>query len=111
MENIEFVTTEITTEEKLDILTGLRDAYEDLLKEFEAKNAELIEAISNLESEIKNDVLEGGKTVKGENLMAVWNTGKTTWDGKTLKVLEKQFPEIGIAKKVGNPTVSFRKVA
>ena len=107
---IEFVTTEVTTEEKLDVLNNLRNAYNDLLEAFKAQNADLIEQIDILEAEIKNDVLEYGKTVKGENLMAVWNTGRTTWDGKTLKVLEKQFPEIGIAKKIGEPTVSFRKV-
>ena len=72
MENIEFVTTEVSTEEKLDVLNGLRSAYDELLKAFEAQNAELIEAIANLESDIKNDVLEGGATVKGESLMAVW---------------------------------------
>ena len=111
MENIEFVTTTVTTEEKLDTLANLRSVYNELMEQFNKKNADLIEAISNLETEIKNDVLDSGQTIKGESLMACWVTGKTTWDGKTLKVLEKQFPEIGIAKKIGQPTVSFRKVA
>ena len=110
MENIEIVTPKVTTEEKLDVLNNLRNVYNELTAQFEAKNADLIEQIGLLEAEIKNDVLECGATVKGESLMACWVSGKTTWDGKTLKVLEKQFPEIGIAKKIGNPTVSFRKV-
>lgn len=105
------IVNNVTTEEKLDTLSTLRNTYNELLEAFNAKNADLLEAIANLEAEIKSDVLECGETVKGENLMAVWVSGKTTWDGKTLKVLEKQFPEIGIAKKVGNPTVSFKKVA
>ena len=36
--------------------------------------------------------------------------GKDSITLHTCLYLEKQFPEIGIAKKIGEPTVSFRKV-
>lgn len=108
--NNEFEIT-MTTEEKIDLYSSLKNQFDMLKKAFEAQNAEMIESMKALEAEIKSEVLECGETVRGESMMAVWNTGKTTWDGKALKVLEKQFPEIGIAKKIGEPTVSFRAVA
>lgn len=111
METMELVTTEVTTEEKLDILANLRQVYAELEKAFKAANADLIEQIETLEGQIKTDVLESGETVKDESLMAVWVNGKTTWDGTILKGLEAVYPEIGKAKKLGKPSVSFRKVA
>ena len=101
----------MNTTEKLDKLSEMKAQLDELKKAWEEANAELISSIETLETEIKDEVLESGETVKGESLMAVWNSGKTTWDGKILKGLEVVYPEIGKAKKVGNPTVSFRKVA
>ena len=100
----------ITTEEKIDLYADMKAKIAELTKAFEQQNAELIEAIQNLETEIKTDVLEAGKTVRGASLMAVWNTGRTTWDGKMLKVLAEEYPEINIAKNIGQPTVSFRTI-
>ena len=100
----------ITTEEKIDLYAEMKNQLAELTKAFEQQNAELIEAIKNLENEIKTDVLETGKTVRGESLMAVWNSGRTTWDGKILKVLAEDYPEINIARNVGQPTVSFRTI-
>ena len=107
--NAEF-EIKITTEEKIDIYADMKAQLAELKKAFEAQHAELIEAIANLENEIKNDVLESGCTIRGENLMAVWNSGRTTWDGKILKGLAVAYPEINVAKKVGEPTVSFRTI-
>ena len=101
----------MNTTEKINEYSELKSGYEALLKEFEAQHEALLNEIARLESEIKAEVLENGETVKGESLMAVWNSGKTTWDGKILKGLEAVYPELGKAKKIGNPTVSFRKVA
>ena len=94
-------------ENVVDLFKAVDKAYDEA---FEQQNADLIEAIQNLEIEIKTDVLEAGATVRGGSMMAVWNSGKTTWDGKILKGLEVVYPEIGKAKKIGNPTVSFRTI-
>ena len=100
----------MTTTEKINEYSELKKGYEALLKEFEAQHETLLNEIARLEGEIKNEVLEAGETVRGESMMAVWNTGKTTWDGKQLKLFAVKYPEIAVASKVGNPTVSFRKV-
>ena len=107
--NNEFEMT-VTTEEKIDLYSNMKAEFEALKKAFEAQNAELIEAMNSLKAEIEADVLEAGATVRGENMMAVWNSGRTTWDGKLLKGFEVIFPEIGAAKKIGEPTVSFRNI-
>ena len=99
---------EITTEEKINIYADMKAKFEALKKAFEAENAELIEAMENLENDIETDVLKRGSTVRGETMMAVWNSGKTTWNGKQLKKFAEKYPEIVAASKVGNPTVSFR---
>ena len=101
----------MTTTEKINEYSELKSGYEALLKEFEEQHKALLDEIAKLESEIKAEVLESGATVKGESMMAVWNTGKVTWDGKQLKLFTAKYPEIAVASKVGNPTVSFRKVA
>ena len=100
----------MTTTEKINEYAMLKSGYEALLAEFEAKHEALLTEITSLETEIKNEVLEAGETVKGESLMAVWNSGRLTWDGKKLKELAERYPEITIASKTGLPTVSFRTI-
>ena len=95
-------------EEKMDLLAGLKTAYAEAKADFEANTAEAREMIQNLEAEITAAVLEKGETVKTESISAVWNKGKTTWDGKLLEGYALAHPDILAAKKVGEPTVSFR---
>lgn len=95
-------------EEKMELLAGLKTAYAETKADFEANTAEAREMIQNLEAEITAAVLEKGETVKTESISAVWNKGKTTWDGKLLEGYALAHPDILAAKKVGEPTVSFR---
>ena len=66
------------------------------------------EKIASLEDEIKSDVLTIGATVKGDGLMAVWNKGRVSWDSKTLDGYAVAHPEILVARKEGEPTVTIR---
>lgn len=66
--------------------------------------------ILDLEAEIKKDVLTAGETIKSDHLMAVWNKGRVTWDGKLLDGMAKLIPQLETARKVGEPTVSIREV-
>jgi hypothetical protein len=100
----------VTTEEKINLYADMKAQLAELKKAFEMQNAALIEAINGLEEEIKTDVLEKGETVRGNSLMAVWNTGRTTWNGALLKGLAEVYPEINVARNVGQPTVSFRAI-
>jgi len=78
--------------------------------EFAPKEAAIIENITAMEDEIKQDVLKVGSSVKGEFLQAVWAKGRTTWDTDALAKLEKQFPILHDAKNHGKPSVTIRVV-
>ncbi len=73
---------------------------------FEAVEAQL----AALEAEIKQEVISGGATVKGQHFMAVWNKGRVTWDAKLLEGFTLAHPELEKARKVGEPTCTLRKV-
>lgn len=63
-----------------------------------------------LTEEIKADVISLGETVKGSALMAVYAKGRTTWDNKGLDGFATAHPEIEKFRKVGEPSVSIRKI-
>jgi hypothetical protein len=76
--------------------------------EFADKHAGIARNIASLEEEIKKDVLDFGTSVKGTSLHAVFAKGRVTWDGKTLDKFVNQYPEIGVARNEGEPSVSLR---
>ncbi len=42
--------------------------------------------------------------------MAVWSKGRETWDTKSLDGYALAHPEIASLRKVGDPSVSIRKI-
>ena len=85
------------------------------LAEIAAEEHTALEAIqdniSQLQEHIKQCVITtAGATVKGKYLMAVWNKGRESWDGKLLSGYAVAHPEILQARKVGEPSVTIRKV-
>ena len=94
--------------EKLNELAELKLAYAASKAKWETQTAEAKERIDDLEKEISEAVLAEGQTVKTDLISAIWNKGKSTWDGKLLEGYAVAHPEILAAKKVGKPTVSFR---
>jgi len=66
--------------------------------------------IADLRSTVELAVIREGHTVNGDMLMAVYNKGRETWDGKLLSGFALAHPEIEAARKVGNPTISIRKI-
>lgn len=122
----------MNTQEKLDRLYELKTAMTEmeerreaevetiLTPELQARVDEIfdkwdsaIEGIKSqmaeLESEIKADVLAGKETVKGARLMAVWNKGRVSWDGKKLDGMRALIPQLDTARKVSDPTVTIRE--
>ena len=123
----------MSTEQKLDQLTEMY-AQRDMLAQYKAeaikqalppeviatlaeieaefsdKAAAVNDNIAALEAEIKADVLTCGATVKGATMMAVWNKGRVSWDGKKLEGMMAIIPGLAEARKEGEPTVSLRAV-
>jgi hypothetical protein len=90
----------------------IRQAVKDIDAEFVTKSEAVDENIVKLTEEIKSDVLQLGGTVKGSNLMAVWNKGRSGgYDTAKLDGMASIIPQIKEAKKPdGEPTVSIRKI-
>lgn len=81
------------------------------IKALDASLREIGDETAALTQEIKEAVLKIGNTVPGSFLQAVWNKGRTSWDTKALVGYAVSHPELNGLKKVGNPSVSIRKVA
>jgi hypothetical protein len=84
------------------------------LKELDEEYHPMIEAaekhLEQIKEEVVSEVLQSAATIKGSRWMAIWNKGKETWDGAKLRGYAMAHPEIMEARKVGAPTVSFRRV-
>ena len=108
MTNTTVTTNTVKVQENLNMLSEAKKQFAELKAIFEAQNAPLIELISELENEIKNEVLEIGNSVSGDKLTAVWTSGRMSWDSKKLTELSEICPEINDCRKYGSPSVSFR---
>lgn len=64
-----------------------------------------------LADEVKKEVVAAGQTIKGSCLMAVYAKGRVSWDTKGLDGYVVAHPEVETFRKVGEPSVSIRKVA
>ena len=96
--------------EKINELADLRTDFELLKANFEAEHRELKQKISDLEAEIREEILKKGETVSTEKMSAIWVKGRVSWDGKLLEGYSLAHPDILQARKIGEPTVSFRPV-
>ena len=92
----------ILTPEILTQVEEIRKKWADTTESMTAESTEL-------EAEIKADVLAGKETVKGAQLMAVWNKGRVSWDGKKLDGMRALIPQLDTARKVADPTVTIRE--
>lgn len=86
----------------------------DKLAEIEAEYMPMIDEtlamIEAVKASIETAVLETKATAHGNKYMAVYVSGKKSWDGKKLEGYAMDHPEILQAQKIGEPSVTFRKV-
>lgn len=82
---------------------------EEIRKKWADTAESMTAEIAELEAEIKADVLSCGETVKGARLMAVWNKGRVSRDGKKLDGMRVLIPQLDTARKVADPTVTIRE--
>lgn len=94
----------------IDELLGpeLIQALADINLEYGQMEDAAQESISELEAEIKADVVAAGESVKAERISAVFMNGRVSWDTKALDGYMAAHPEIERFRKVGNPSVSLR---
>lgn len=87
----------------------IREKVAILQKEHEEANVELLAEIANLENTIRKDTIDTKVTVKGEQLMAVYNKPRITWDSKGLDGYMVAHPEVKVFRNEGDPSVTIRK--
>lgn len=91
------------------VLAPVRAELDAVEAEFGEKLISVSEKIVALSEEIKARVIECGKTVKGEHIIAVYNRGRVTWDTEALEGMARLIPQIAQARKEGAPMVILRK--
>jgi hypothetical protein len=88
----------------------IKARIEEIEAEFSGKREAVDEKINELESEIKEEVIRHGATVKGTFLRVVYHPGRVTWDTKSLDAYARARPELLEFRKQGEPFVSIQKV-
>lgn len=83
---------------------------DEIEAEFSDKLATAAEKAAALEAEIKQEIIQTGASYKADFLHAVYAKGRITWDSKGLDGYAVAHPEVAAFRKVGEPSVSIRKV-
>jgi len=86
----------------------IREKLSEVDEEFEPMIAQAQQEKEIAQSEVIKVVLERGTTIRGSTHMAVFRKPSVTWDTELLEKLSQKYPEIDLARKVGNPSVAIR---
>jgi len=93
-----------------EVLTPeIKEKLAEIDAEFDPKVEEILQQKSTLEAEIKQEVLQAGRTVKGTYHAFVWSKPRVSWDTKALDGYAAAHPEIAQFRTEGSPSVSVRK--
>ena len=87
----------------------IKEKLAEIDAEFDPKIEQLAQEKVMLESEIKQEVLSAGRTVKGTYHSFVWSKPRVSWDTKALDGYAAAHPEIQQFRIEGSPSVSVRK--
>lgn len=87
----------------------IKEKLAEIDAEFDPKADELSQQKSMLEAEIKAEVLQAGRTIKGTFHSFVWSKPRVSWDTKALDGYALAHPEIAQFRTEGSPSVSVRK--
>jgi len=87
----------------------IKEKLAEIDAEFDPKIEEILQQKSTLEAEIKQEVLQAGRTVKGTYHAFVWSKPRVSWDTKALEAYALAHPVIMGFRTEGAPSVSVRK--
>jgi len=88
----------------------IKEKLAEIDAEFDQKIDDISQQKSMLESEIKMEILQAGRTVKGTYHSFIWSKPRVSWDTKSLDGYAAAHPEIQQFKVEGRPSVSVRKI-
>lgn len=92
------------------IFAQLEQRKREIADEFSAKAGAVDANIKALTDAIKQAVKDEGKTCKGKVFQAVYVKGRVTWNTDMLDGMVIAFPALEKARKVGEPSVTLRKI-
>jgi len=93
-----------------DVYTALNQRKAEIEAEFAGKAEAVDENIEKLTAEIKSDIKAFGASVKSEYYHGVYVKGRVTWNTDMLDGLITVIPQLEKARKVGDPSVTLRKI-
>src|SRR5262249_32283607 len=94
--------------ERAEVLTPVQAQLAAIETKYAQRIQEANEAIAELESEIKAEVLQLGQTVRMGDVQAIFYRGRVTWDSKGLSQYAQLNPEVQQFRKIGAPSVAIR---
>ena len=98
------------TERRRKILEMVQPQLEALEEETNPMLKAVGEKIAIVEDRVKSLVITQGESVKGFGLHLVYTKGRVSWETKMLEGMALLFPEINKAKKIGEPSVSIKRI-
>jgi hypothetical protein len=93
-----------------DVYTQVETRKREIAAEFGEKEDAVKDNIDKLTADIKEAVIEEGRTIKGKFYQAVYMKGRVTWNTDMLDGLAVVIPEVAKARKEGQPSVTLRKL-
>ncbi|MFA6691533.1 MAG: hypothetical protein WCR98_06085 [Saccharofermentanales bacterium] len=87
----------------------IKEKLAEIDAELDPKVDEISQQKSMLEAEIKQEILQAGRTIKGTFHSFVWSKPRVSWDTKSLDGYAAAHPEIAQFRMEGSPSVSVRK--
>lgn len=88
----------------------VKEKMEEIIAEYKPKLEGLEHKRDALERELKAATIARGFTIKGNFHAFTFVKGRTTWDSKSLEGYAAAHPEILAFRKIGEPSVSVKKV-
>jgi len=92
------------------VYTALAQRKVEIEAEFAGKTEAVDENIRKLTEEIKAEVKELGASVKGEHYQGVYVKGRTSWNNDMLDGMISLVPQLEKARKIGEPSVTIRRI-
>lgn len=109
-ERLQFLQTSVAELKDKAIPQEVKDKLAEIEAEYKPMLEDTSVKMETIKVNIETFVLTMKETVKGTKYMAVYVSGKKSWDGKKLEGYAMDHPEILQAQKIGEPSVTFRKV-
>jgi hypothetical protein len=97
------------TDEVRERLRVIEDSYSPVFASLEERAKGLQSEMDALKAEISQDVVSVGETVRSAGFAVIYTAGRTSWDSKKLEGMMAFIPQIAEARKIGDPSVSWRK--